>query len=290
MRSNKGITLVSLLASLILIIILAATTIVTSMNAYNQMKFEGAKAELEEVQKLVDEIAADYQTYLKELEVGSAAANYSDYFNTRYNVTAAAEKFANKILSAHTADIKALLTFSEIETSAQETDYKKATGFYFTSDDLMKYFGLKGIDPVAVEFSTRTVYSVNGIKDSSDSTKTYYTPSQWNSNSVVKKTAVAATPITVTAKTFSHSGDMYDIDFEFSAKLKDKTIIQQVYMTDETNSSYKSVESFRDITQSTDTVTKIRVTVSITDITKNYIFKFVDSSQNTYESTKKQFN
>ena len=66
MKSNKGITLISLIASVLLIIILAATTVVTSMNAYNQMKFEGAKAELEEVQKLVDETASDYQTYLKE--------------------------------------------------------------------------------------------------------------------------------------------------------------------------------------------------------------------------------
>ncbi|MBR1540655.1 MAG: hypothetical protein IJ629_05825 [Clostridia bacterium] len=66
MKNNKGITLISLVASILLILILAATTVVTSMNAYNQMKFEGAKTELEEIQKLVDETASDYQTYLKE--------------------------------------------------------------------------------------------------------------------------------------------------------------------------------------------------------------------------------
>ena len=101
MKNNKGITLISLVASIILLLILAATTISTSMNAYKQMEFEGSKAELEEVQKLTDEIATDYQTYLK--ENNDPNKKYADYFSERYgNGT---DDFSGKLLHANAEKI-----------------------------------------------------------------------------------------------------------------------------------------------------------------------------------------
>lgn len=178
MKSNKGITLVSLITSLILLIILSAITISTSMNSYNQMKFEGAKTELEEVQNLVEEIASDYQTYLKEYDT---SRTYVNYFEDRYGATGA-NSFSNKLLSANTSNISALTTAksSEINTSSP-------TAFYWTEDDLVKFFDLKGIEPVVVDFSTRKAYSVNGIKDKNDNDRLYWTPSDWQAKTTIVK-------------------------------------------------------------------------------------------------------
>ena len=235
MKSNKGITLISLIASLLLVIILAAATITTSMNAYNQMKFEGAKAELEEIQKLIDEIAADYQSYLKEK---GTTKTYAEYFTDRYN----ASNFSSKLLSAHKADVKNLMAYStDVENAANNSS---PTAFYFTADDLVKYFDLKGIDSVVVDFSTRTVYSVDGIKDSNDSTKIYYTPADWNSKVVVTTTGAASTTSTITASKVSKSGNTYDIQIILSPKLANDVSEVYIYV----DGKYIKADGFRDVT------------------------------------------
>ena len=121
MRSSKGITLISLISSVILILILAATTIVTSTNAYNQMKFEGAKAEIEEVQKIVDEIATDYQTYKNEPD-DDVEKTYTTYFKDRYGV----EKPEDMLLSKE-------MTFGSTTVTTGSNI------FYFSTDNLNKY-------------------------------------------------------------------------------------------------------------------------------------------------------
>lgn len=177
MKNNKGITLISLVSSILLLFILAATTVTTSMNAYKQMKFEGAKAELEEVQKLVDEIASDYQTYLS--EKGNTTLGYSDYFNDRYKESSSDGKtiFEAMKLKNNLEKLEGGLQ-SAYPDIGQDSEF----AFYFTENDLTKYFGLKGIEEVIVNFSTRKVYSVKGIKDSNDTTKVYYTPEDWGAN------------------------------------------------------------------------------------------------------------
>ncbi|MBR1540656.1 MAG: hypothetical protein IJ629_05830 [Clostridia bacterium] len=143
----------------------------------------------------------------------------------------------------------------------------------------MKYFGLKGIDAVVVDFSTRTAYSVNGIKDSNDNTKIYYTPSEWGSNTVIKKgTAEIAKPVVIATK-ISNIDNVYDVNLTFNTKLE--TEIREVYIADASTNVYKAVDSFRDITQASDTGTKIRVTVVIDQTTeKTYNFKLIDSAKN----------
>lgn len=279
MRSNKGITLISLIASILLIIILAATTVVTSMNAYNQMKFEGEKAEIEEMQKLVNEIAADYQTYLK--ETGDTLKTYSDYFNSRYNVTADSEKFDKKLLYIREGiDISALRKEkNEIDTAIKNSS---STTFYFSSDDLVKYFELKGINPVVVEFSTRTVYSVNGIKDSSDKSIIYYTPIDWGSNTNVtytgfsKKAYVEATNVSDSTKDVEL---VLWSDSETPKSFKSTNIITEVYYYDTTAKKYVKIDDFRDISNNNQTI--IRVTV---ESGKTYKFRVVDELKNIYDT------
>ena len=94
MENNKGITLITLVTSIILLIIIASITILTNIDAFNYMRFEGEKTEIEQMEKLVDEIASDYQTYLIE---ENTSKKYEDYFNSRYNTS----DFNMKLLSSH---------------------------------------------------------------------------------------------------------------------------------------------------------------------------------------------
>lgn len=262
MRSNKGITLVSLVASVLLVIILAATTIATSMNAYNQMKFEGAKAELEEMQKLVEEIASDYQIYKKRDD----SITYVEYFTQRYNN----DTFNTKLIATHETDTKISAIKGKINTASSET-------FYFTSDDLVKFFGLKGIEDVVADFSTRKVYSVDGIKDSNNKDTVYYAVSDWTGDKSIKSTA-SQTAITVTATKNSSK----DVTLTFSTRLN--TDVMEVYFAQDGTTNFVSADSFRDVTDTTGN-TIIRATATISDTTKKYIFKLVDSAKNTYTTS-----
>lgn len=268
MRSNKGITLISLISSLLLLLILAATTIATSMNAYNQMKFEGEKAELEEVQKLVDEIAADYQTYLNEQGI---AKEYIDYFRDRYNAT----DFSDKLLSNHLTDVKTLSDkYVVIQNSISNSS---KTAFYFTTDDLVKYFNLKGIGSVVVDFSTRSVYSVEGIKDSDDKTKIYYTPSDWGANSVIQSANSENTAISIAISQYSQNKDGSQIDVKLQITPKLSTTVTEVYYYKD--GKYVKIDYFREMTNAS--ATEIRVTVPNGCASK---FKVVDELKNSYES------
>jgi len=278
MKNNKGITLVSLISSILLIIILAATTIVTSMNAYNQMQFEGAKAELEEMQKLVDELASDYQVYLKQAS-DSENATYVDFFTTRYNNNTFASKTITSSEVASNSKVKSLIAEFSINSSAE-----KPSAFYFTEDDLVKFFGLKGIEPIVVDFSTRTVYSVDGIKDSNDKNTVYYTPSQWGAKKVKEEPQEELLGIDTIVKAASKD-NIYEINIIFEGILS--TNITEVYYAEENSTSYIKADGFRDITTSSDAETVIRATIKI-DATKKYKFKLVDSAKNVYVSSAAQ--
>ena len=138
MKNNKGITLISLISSIILILILASVTIVASTNAYNQMKFEGAKSELEQMQKKVDEIATDYQTYLK--EKSSVTENeYTHFFADRYgNGSTDVGVFDKMLIKNHESEAKTIIDKYSLASENNQI-------FYFSKDDLNKYFDLKGI-------------------------------------------------------------------------------------------------------------------------------------------------
>ena len=277
MGSNKGITLISLISSLVLMIILTSITIVTSVNGYNQMKFEGAKAEIEQIQKLVDEIATDYQTYLKEKD-NTTETGYVNYFKNRYNAT----DFDSKLLTSHLEEAKAVVE----KYPALKNDTSQMM-FYFTSDDIVKYFDLKGINSVVVDFSTRTVYSVNGIKDPDDKTKIYYTPSEWGGKVTVDYSPASSSNINVDVTQIAKSEDSFDIELTVNKKIK----ISEIYSYKD--GKYTKVNNFRVIevkepTSATD-FGSIKVRFTITG-SGNYKFKVVDELKNSYESTDKSIS
>ena len=51
MRSSRGITMLSLIATILIMIIITSITIFTTIQSYDQMKFETFKAELQEIQR-----------------------------------------------------------------------------------------------------------------------------------------------------------------------------------------------------------------------------------------------
>lgn len=268
MKNNKGITLISLLSSVVLILILASITVVTSTNAYKQMKFEGAKAEIEEMQKLVDEIATDYQTYLS--EQNSTTKDYKDYFKDRYG--SGSTDFSGKLLSDSTNKNKASTLISKVNDSALTTP--GTTVFYFSKDDINKYFDLKGINDVVVDFSTRTVYSVNGIQDPDDKTKVYYQASEWNDDKKVNSTSNSNT-ITVTASKAGNNGTNFDVQITLNGKINK---VSEVYGG---IGKYSKIDNFR-VISSTATQTVIKVSVSGAG---SYQFKVVDELNNSYTTS-----
>lgn len=267
MKNNKGITLISLISSVILLIILASITIVTSTNSYNQMKFEGAKAELEEMQKLVDEIATDYQTYLREQ---GGTKTYQEYFKDRYGAT----DFSDKLLSSHQTEASQLL-----QKNPSLNEEKNEMIFFFTKDDINKYFDLKGINDVVVDFSTRTVYSVSGIKDPDDKTKIYYTSSDWGDDRKVSPNSKENNSVTVTAKQEKKDVSNFDVKITITGKINN---VSEVYGG--IDDKYSKIDNFRVITfteSKTDTEPQTEIMVSVTGA-GNYKFKVIDELNNSY--------
>ena len=238
MKNDKGITLISLVSSIMLILILAAVTVVTSMSSYNQMKFEGAKSEIEQVEKLVDEIASDYQTYLDE-KVGGTENSYAEYFKYRYGNRTT--DFSDKQLSSPANSEKAKTIMSKYP----ELSTPGPNMFYFTQDDLNKYFDLKGINDVVVDFSTRIVYSVEGIKDPDDKNHLYYTSSEWGGNTRVTHDETGKTVATISSvtqgSTYTISGVVYrNITVTLSGNFK----VSEVYYKTNTNTNKVKVDKF----------------------------------------------
>ena len=269
MENNKGITLISLISSIILIMILTSITITTSMSAYNKMKFEGAKAEIEQMQKLVDEIATDYQTYKQEQH--DEDNGYASYFKDRYNVK---DEFSSKLLSNNKEKAGALIKkVPDLESSNGEESKEI---FYFTKDDINKYFDLKGINDVVVDFSTRTVYSVDGINDPENKGTIYYQASDWDEDIKVKSIKKENNNVIVNAVQSKNSSSNFDVKITINGKINN---ISEVYGG--IDDKYSKIDNFR-IISSNETSTEIIVSVSGAG---NYKFKIVDELNNTYETS-----
>ena len=148
--------------------------------------------------------------------------------------------------------------------------------FYFSQDDLNKYFDLKGINDVVIDFSTRKVYSVEGIKDPDDKDKLYFISSEWGGDTRVSSTANTPTTVNASSFTSTKSGSYYNVTIildkvidvsEVYAKVNDKTIKRDEFRVSKTATNttvYFTVES-----------------------TGTYTFRFVDSSKRVYEITGK---
>jgi Tfp pilus assembly protein PilE len=270
MRKSKGVTLISVVTTVLVLIILAAVTAVTSMDAYNQMRFETFKEKLEEVQKKVNEISSDYGVYLKK----NSGDTYANYFASKFNGSWP-QYFSQVYTNSKFANV--LASNSTLANNASSS----TTLFYFKESDVETFLGLKGIDDIIVDFSTRTVYSVKGCKDPNDSSIIYYTPSDYDESTVVgsttsdsnvKSSLIDATLTATSTKKTSGTTTMYQIKLVVSNRGSGiKYPINAVYYsTDNTNWVKVSNPTIND-----DTVSFILYT------SKKYYFKVVDSKDSS---------
>lgn len=262
MRNNKGITLISLVTVVILMGILATVTISVSINSYNNIKYESAVAELEELQGIVDEITSDYQVYLKE---SKATKTYVEYFEDRYGVS----NFSSKLVSNNLEVVADLIVkYPSLNSVPDKT-------FYFTKADIKNYFGLKGIDDVVIDFSKRVIYFIDGIEDPDNEEDVYFKSTEFGIKTVVSENSVSNTTRNILANKIGNSGNYYDVELTITPVINN---ISTIYVCSN-NKSVKN-ENFRDVSIDSNS-TKIRLTV---EGSGTYTFKIVDEIGNEYVS------
>ena len=192
MRNQKGVTLVTLVVTIIVLMILATITIYNSIEMYERMRYENFLAQLEELQLVVDKMCEQYKV--------GGYMSYSDtttgFFIKKYN------------------RIPETLSVSENEKKAKEiidkyfsgnSNYHDGFVFYFHADEIEDFFNINGIESdIIVDFSTRYVYSVDGCKKDSKNEEIIYSLSDFKNISILTEGTInsesGATGITFTQK------------------------------------------------------------------------------------------
>lgn len=148
LSNEKGVTLVALVITIVLLGIILSIAIDTSTTSLDNVKLKRFYTQLELVQKRVDDIITTNESYV----------NNSGQIVYLKNVGVA-------LTSTQTASLQTILSKEGVGLSA-------STFKYFTKEQLETILDLRDIDyNVFVNFDTRTVVAENGIKIGD---KTYY--------------------------------------------------------------------------------------------------------------------
>ena len=196
MRNQRGVTVVSLIVTVIVMLIIASITVTTSISSYKTMKYQTFKSELEEIQNTVNETCENYSLE-KEL---NNSLTYSDYFTNKFG---SSPKLIGEAVSEE--GVSELVALYAVLTTDSKSIY------YFNKDDIKTYFGLEvTLKAVLVDFSTRYIYSVEGCVNPTDDSKTYYTLSEMSgeTNIYVNETSSESATTGLTA-TNNHSNTLY---------------------------------------------------------------------------------
>lgn len=136
-KENNGITLVSLIITIVIMLILVSVTTYSGINSYKNAKVTQFVTQMQLIQKKVDELVT--------------ANEYS-------NLGTSAEAYQGIITSAH---------------NSEEINSNDAQDFKYFSINSLKDLDLENIDtPVLINFETREVVSTNGVNYKN---RTYYT-------------------------------------------------------------------------------------------------------------------
>ena len=152
MKNENGVTMVSLVVTIILMVILASVTTYSGIESYKDMKKENYIAQLKVIQEKVNLIAEEYQNW----EGKSSDTNINNYLGT--GVEGHSGLGFSKITDGETTLIKLI----------EEASDSKENYYYFSTDNIKDQLGLKGFEKsgmsVAVNFGTRNVIEKKGIK------------------------------------------------------------------------------------------------------------------------------
>ncbi len=147
MKKNDGITMISLMVTVLILMIISSIAINLSFDAYHMVKVQNFIAKMSVIQGKVDQIAEEKND-----------VNQKGF--RKLNASVASDHIFLKILQDPTA--------YNIDTNKswnQELDSNPDNYYYFTPDDLDKKLGLKDQDMnIIINFKTRNVISSKGVK------------------------------------------------------------------------------------------------------------------------------
>ena len=146
MKNNKGITLITLSITILILLLLSSTLILSTRDTYSVIKLQNFISKMKIIQAKVDEVSEnDSYEPPEELKMDETNGQYSEFLNI----------------------ITKLKEDGVISESEDLNDY-----YCFNSNALKQEFGLKDIDlTVIINFDTRNVISANGVTVDG---KTYY--------------------------------------------------------------------------------------------------------------------
>lgn len=144
MSSDKGITIVSLLIAIILMIIFASISIGSSMDSIYDIKLKGFYSKLEMLQKRVDEVTSTNESYIDE----NGNTIYIKNMGISYeNLDESKQSSLSYILNYEGLNI-------------QPNNFR-----YFTSDEVNTIFDLSEIEyDVFIDFDKKIVLAEDGIE------------------------------------------------------------------------------------------------------------------------------
>lgn len=180
MRNQNGITLITLIISIILLMIIATITVFNSVELYEQMKYETFKTQLKEMQAAVDKICEKYKTK----GYTSYKDNTSGFFKVEYGSLPLSLSEASNV-----NEVKQIVQ----KYFGNNSDEHSGFVYYFTKDEINDYFGINGIEyNMVVDFSTRYVYAPKGCKNPVTD-KTIYSILDYDPDFVVQSDSSKAT-------------------------------------------------------------------------------------------------
>lgn len=266
MRSQKGITLITLAISVVILLIISSITIVNSIELYEQMNYEAFQAELEEVQAAVDKICEKYKT-----------KGYTSYNNT-------SNGFFKSEYGSIPYSLDEVTKTDEINNIintylAGNASIHDGYVYYFSIDTIEKYLNLKGISyNIIVDFSTRYVYAVEGCKEPTENVM-HYTILDYDPNTVITynpdKTTSTSSGITLTTTAINSGLSSFikvSLKLEHNDTGKIDYNIKKAYYSTDGGTSWAEVDMLGDCKYSDDTVEFVIQNAG------QYLFKIQDTS------------
>ena len=151
MKDQKGITLISLVMTIILIMILASVGTYTGLETYENMRVEAFVAKMKTVQEAVDKFCDTYTV--------SEIIDETNHFGVP---ASSAPSDAQAVLNSVTKEGMSSSLKSWFSSAGDDSaiNYR-----YFSTDDIAKILGIKDFD-TAIFFNpkTRNVVAVEGVK------------------------------------------------------------------------------------------------------------------------------
>ena len=174
MKNQKGITLITLILTVIIILLLASIGVYTGVEAYKTMKVQKFMAQMRVVQERINVICEDWKNWEKYNDDTTADPNNFNLYIEETLISPGGQK-------ARKANATSQPEFNEIisggATSLTGADKTITNYYYFSSEDLESFLGLKGLDiEVIINFASRNFVEKTGVEalDTEGNIKRYY--------------------------------------------------------------------------------------------------------------------